>query len=107
MMYDVDLTDAAASLKTPTLLLHARGDQLVPWAAGRHLAGVIPGAQFVSFAGSSVAPWAHQGVLIPEIHRFLGQPARPGQAPAGISPREADVLRLIAAGMNNRQISES
>jgi len=47
-MYDVDLTDAAASLKTPTLLLHARGDQLVPWAAGRHLAGVIPGAQFVS-----------------------------------------------------------
>ena len=106
MMYDVDLTDAAASLKTPTLLLHARGDQLVPWAAGRHLAGVIPGAQFVSFAASSVAPWAHQGVLIPEIHRFLGQPARPGQAPAGISPREADVLRLIAAGMSNRQISE-
>jgi pimeloyl-ACP methyl ester carboxylesterase len=106
MMYEVDVSEAAASLNVPVLALHSRDDQLVSYAGGRQLAATIPGAEFVSFAGSSVAPWAHRGLLIPEIHRFLGESRAPGKPPHGISPREADVLRLIAAGKSNRQISE-
>jgi DNA-binding CsgD family transcriptional regulator len=106
MMYEVELTESAAALRVPALLLHATGDQLVRHSAGRHLAATIPSAEFVSFTGSSVAPWAHQGVIIPEIHRFLGATSSASRPPAGISAREADVLRLIAAGKSNRQIAE-
>ena len=35
----------------PTLVLHARGDRIMPVAAGRYLAERIPGARFVEVAG--------------------------------------------------------
>ena len=34
-------------MRTPTLVLHAREDAAVPVAAGRQLAALIPGAEFV------------------------------------------------------------
>jgi pimeloyl-ACP methyl ester carboxylesterase/DNA-binding CsgD family transcriptional regulator len=107
MMSSVDVTDAAATVRVPTLVMHATEDQVVPAALGRQLAATIPGAEFTLFTGSSAAPWAHQSMLIPEIHRFLGKKAMSEALPGGVSPREADVLRLIAAGKSNRQIAEA
>jgi 3-oxoadipate enol-lactonase len=40
-----------ASLDVPTLVLHGDQDRTVPWAMGRELADLIPGAQFVTLPG--------------------------------------------------------
>lgn len=44
----IDVEALLPSIAAPTLVLHARGDQRVPFAEGRHLATQIPNARFVS-----------------------------------------------------------
>lgn len=43
--------DRLAHLDVPTLVLHGDQDRTVPWAMGRELADLIPGAQFVTLPG--------------------------------------------------------
>jgi pimeloyl-ACP methyl ester carboxylesterase len=45
--HDLDASDLARRVRTPTLVLHATGDRGVPFEEGRHLAGLIRGARFV------------------------------------------------------------
>jgi DNA-binding winged helix-turn-helix (wHTH) protein/pimeloyl-ACP methyl ester carboxylesterase len=45
--HDLDVSDLARQVVTPTLVLHAVGDRAVPFEEGRRLAGLIPGARFV------------------------------------------------------------
>ena len=45
---DFDITDLLAEVKAPTLVMHARGDLMVPIEAGRQLAAGIPGAHFIA-----------------------------------------------------------
>ena len=45
--FDLDLSDLAQQIKVPTLVFHAVNDQVVPFAEGRFMASLIPGAQFV------------------------------------------------------------
>jgi pimeloyl-ACP methyl ester carboxylesterase len=47
----IDVTDLAAKITVPTLVLHARGDLQIPFEAGRQLAAAIPGARFVALQG--------------------------------------------------------
>ena len=47
-MHRVDVRDAAAQVKAPTLILHSHGDEAVPFQEGRLLASLIPQAQFVA-----------------------------------------------------------
>lgn len=44
---DIDVLALAARVAVPTLVLHARGDAVVPFECGRELAMTIPGARFV------------------------------------------------------------
>ena len=46
--HDLDVSDLARQVVTPTLVQHAVGDRAVPFEEGRHLAGLIPGARFVT-----------------------------------------------------------
>ncbi len=46
--YDQDFTGLAAAVRVPTLVVHGRGDQAVPYEEGRHLAASIPDAEFVT-----------------------------------------------------------
>jgi pimeloyl-ACP methyl ester carboxylesterase/DNA-binding CsgD family transcriptional regulator len=47
-MHRIDVRSLAAQIKAPTLVLHSRDDQGVPFAEGRLLASLIPNAQFVA-----------------------------------------------------------
>jgi DNA-binding NarL/FixJ family response regulator len=38
--------------------------------------------------------------------RLLGVPAPDGGLPGGLSPREAQILKLVATGLSNREIGE-
>jgi len=46
--HELDVSDLARHVVTPTLVLHAVGDRAVPFEEGRHLARLVPGARFVT-----------------------------------------------------------
>lgn len=47
-MHRIDVRHLAPQIKIPTLILHSRGDEAVPFNEGRLLASLIPNAQFVA-----------------------------------------------------------
>ncbi|MCC6298951.1 MAG: alpha/beta fold hydrolase [Anaerolineales bacterium] len=47
-MHRIDVRELAAQIKVPTLILHSREDEAVPFEEGRLLASLIPRAQFVA-----------------------------------------------------------
>lgn len=122
----VDVRNLLPSVQTPTLVVHRRGDMICPFEAGRGLAAAILGARFLPFEGRNHLPLAHepeQKLIYEAIAAFLAQadavagcPASTGSTatpirdqdrlPAGITVREADVLRLIAAGKSTREIAD-
>ncbi len=110
---ELDLTaDARAFLPgvtMPALVLHRRGDRTVPMGHGRELASLLPNARFVTLSGDSHLPWMDdQRELQRALAGFLDD-AVPvesnGDSP--LSRRETEVLRLVAAGLSNREIASS
>jgi DNA-binding winged helix-turn-helix (wHTH) protein/pimeloyl-ACP methyl ester carboxylesterase len=51
--YDHDFTELARSVQVPTMVLHARDDCAVPFAEGRRLAALVPGAEFIPLEGAN------------------------------------------------------
>jgi pimeloyl-ACP methyl ester carboxylesterase len=49
----IDVRDIVSKVSVPTLVVHARDDQVVPFAAGQYLAQHIPGATFVALEGKN------------------------------------------------------
>lgn len=93
----------------PSLVLHRRGDRTVPISRGRELAALLPNARFVTLSGDSHLPQLDdQRELQRALAGFLNDAAP--AASNGDSPltgRETEVLRLVAAGLSNREIASS
>ena len=110
---ELDLTaDARAILPKvtmPALVLHRRGDRTVPISRGRELAALLPNARFVTLTGDSHLPHLDDQR---EVQRALAgflEDVAPAES-YGDSPltrRETEVLRLVAAGLSNREIASS
>jgi pimeloyl-ACP methyl ester carboxylesterase len=59
-------------IRTPTLVLHRRGDRAVRIEAGRHLGD--PGSRFVALDGNDHWLWAgEQSAALEQIRNFLSQ----------------------------------
>jgi DNA-binding SARP family transcriptional activator/pimeloyl-ACP methyl ester carboxylesterase len=72
VMRDIDVRDILPTIQTPTLILQRRGDHAIRVGAGRHLAGQIPGAQYVELDGQD--HWFFMGdtqPIIGEIQNFI------------------------------------
>jgi DNA-binding CsgD family transcriptional regulator len=110
---ELDLTADARSflpsVTAPTLVLHRRGDRTVPISHGREIARLLPNARFVALDGDAHSPWMDdQRALRRALAGFLGDASAPetnGDSP--LSRRETEVLRLVAAGLTNREIASS
>lgn len=57
MMADVDLRPVLPSIRVPTVVMHRRGDVIVPVGNGRHLGASIMGARYVELAGEDHLWW--------------------------------------------------
>jgi pimeloyl-ACP methyl ester carboxylesterase len=98
-----------SGITMPALVLHRRGDRAVPIARGRELASLLPNARFVALSGDSHLPHVDdQREVQRALAGFLDDAApleTNGDSP--LSNREAEVLRLIAVGLSNREIASS
>ena len=110
LMYGYDVRDVLSTLTVPTLVVHRENDAAILSRNGRELAALVPGAELVMLPGDAHPPWhGDSAALIETVAPFLGiaAPARE-QSPPGLdelSPREREVLRLVAEGLSDADIA--
>ena len=113
----IDVLDRLSEISVPTLVLHAVGDRRVPYEQGRQISSLISGAKLVGLESNnhllieSEPAWKTCQAAVRE---FLGVgPVNSAEAvqevpdapPDGLTPREVEVLRLIASGRSNQEIA--
>jgi pimeloyl-ACP methyl ester carboxylesterase/DNA-binding CsgD family transcriptional regulator len=109
---EIDVADLLAAVQVPTLVLHAREDDVTPISAGRALAAGIPGAEFVELDSKNHVllenepAWERFRQAVLEFCGLEG--VRGGEDPAfaQLSPREREVLVLMTQGYGNAQIAD-
>jgi pimeloyl-ACP methyl ester carboxylesterase/DNA-binding CsgD family transcriptional regulator len=107
----VNVVDLLPQISVPTLVLHARGDDAVPFSQGRLAAAGIPGAMFVELDSNnhilleSEPAW---GRFKTEVLAFTGVASGTAEREDPIfevlSPREREILTKIAEGRTNLEI---
>lgn len=110
-VYEMDSTTHLSRVRVPTLVLHRRHDRAIPFALGRDVAGLVPGATFVELTGEDHFPWVGDSLAVIEaIDRFLD--GLPQAVPAdqhtlaALTAREREVLMLVAQGLTDAQIAD-
>jgi pimeloyl-ACP methyl ester carboxylesterase/DNA-binding CsgD family transcriptional regulator len=106
--YAMDVKAECAQVQCPTLVLHARGDQMVNFEQGRKLAAWIPGARFVPLESDSHVllggqPAAQQ--FFSEMRAFLGVDGKTPASPTHLSQRQTEILGWVAQGHTDKQIA--
>ena len=81
-VFRIDVRPILPTITVPTLVIHARGDLVVPVQAGRYLADHIPGARYLEVDSADHLPWfSDPDRILTEIEEFLtGSHAAPAQA---------------------------
>lgn len=106
-----DIGDLLPQVRVPALVLHARHDEVVPFAEGRRLAAEIAGAEFVELESRNHVLLAHEPAwqqFQQAVLDFVG--VAPGRRPApgehDLSRRECEILRLLGEGLSNIEIAK-
>jgi class 3 adenylate cyclase len=68
---DTDVRETLPAIRTPTLVIHRRGDHAVNYRAARWLAGQIEGSAYLELDGVDHFPWGGGGDGMDEIEEFL------------------------------------
>jgi pimeloyl-ACP methyl ester carboxylesterase/DNA-binding CsgD family transcriptional regulator len=112
-VYRNDVRDQLPLVKAPTMVVHRREDRAIPYRLGREVAAGIMGATLVPLAGSAHFPWAGDADSVVRALRAVltaqsphERPAEEEPAAALLSRREREVLKLVAQGLNDREIAQ-
>ena len=110
----INVVELAAQVRTRTLVVHAAGDRVVPVGEGQLLATLLPDARLVVLESanhillSDEPAWAS---FVSEVRAFLGTEPSTTRHGGGVgldelSPRELEVLELVATGLTNEAIAD-
>lgn len=101
---EIDLVERLPQVRTPTLVLHCRGDRRVPFEQGRELAAAIPNARFHPVDSENhILLEQDRGFrsALDEIERFLGtvptRTTRMQRSVTRLASRFGDAMRAIEA----------
>ena len=107
--YQIEVTALLAKVTVPTLVAHGRDDAMIPFAEGRaarheHSRRPLPPA------GEREPHPARRGAgiacFLAGVREFLGSERAPDGEISELSPREIEVLELVATGLSNEEIAE-
>jgi pimeloyl-ACP methyl ester carboxylesterase/DNA-binding CsgD family transcriptional regulator len=109
-MWELDVSKSLPNVRSPTLVIHARGDLRCPFEQGRAIASTIPEARFVPLESQNHILLEHEPAFkqfFDELNAFV--PGAPGAFERGrfptLTPRETQILEYIAQGRDNAQIA--
>ena len=107
---EMDVTAEAATVQAPSLVVHRRGAQVIPFEVSRALADLLPKGHLVVLPGSSASLFFEKtDDVVDRLTAFALDPGAPAPAAGGhateLSVREREVLRLLASGETNGQIA--
>ena len=89
----LDLGDLLPLVRAPTLVLHRRGDAIVPSAHGQKVAAGIPNARFVPLEGTIHAPFQGDSEAVVEaIDEFLGEGAEAAAEAPKLAPEDIHTI---------------
>lgn len=71
MAFDIDVRDVAATVRVPTLILHATGDQVCHVENARWLARTIAGSRYIERSSADHVAWFDPEPVLAEIREFL------------------------------------
>ena len=108
----IDVVATAPQVDTRTLVLHARGDLVVPVEEGRLLGTLHPRARLVLLDSTNHILLADEPAweqFVSLVGAFLGTSGRPVSAAVvgDLSAAELEVLELVAAGLTNEAIARA
>jgi pimeloyl-ACP methyl ester carboxylesterase/DNA-binding CsgD family transcriptional regulator len=109
--FAADADPLLPQLRLPTLVLHSVGDRMNAFKQARHLAATIAGARLVPLESENHIVLEDEPawpVFVDEVRRFLepdGATDAPQRVEDVLSPREIEVLRLVADGRDNVEIA--
>lgn len=110
LIWDADVREEAIALDMPTLVIHRRGDRAIRFRAGELLAALVPNSELVVLDGDAHPPWfGDVDDLVGAIAPFLGTSPPAPRTVSGteeLTPRERDVLRLVAEGLSDGDIAK-
>jgi pimeloyl-ACP methyl ester carboxylesterase/DNA-binding CsgD family transcriptional regulator len=106
----MEMTAELGQVQSPTLVLHARSDEVISIEEGRLLAAAIPNAEFVELDSRNHVLLEHEPAwqrFCEAVLSFAGRGAVTTTSPfSALSLRERQVLALMAEGLSNLNIAE-
>lgn len=119
-IHELNVWEELPRVRCPTLVLHRPDNPLMLAGTVERVAAAIPNAQLALFEGSSTVPYLGDWrAIVRTIAGFLGMTALTRTGATGrraqrllsmkseaLTPREREVVDLVARGLTNRRIAE-